>query len=97
MEQFIFALGIVLFMFYAWGLLKRAESEQRMDEAYQEYQKHKGAGLLYCEELNRTGDEQGWRMYAKSLTKSAPMRRDLDLMTRQQFLWEILADRKSVV
>ena len=45
--------------------------------------------ILYCEELGYKGDLKHWKNYAKSLTDSQPMRKELELMDKQQFMTEM--------
>lgn len=88
MEQFIFSLGIVLFIFYIDTTLKKARGCDDLETLYNDYI-HRNSDLYYCEELGRTGDITAWKSYAKSLTTSQPMKHELDIMSKPQFIYEM--------
>lgn len=44
---------------------------------------------LYCEELGYKADLKQWKNYAKTLTDSKPMRKELDLMNKERFMTEM--------
>ena len=44
---------------------------------------------LYCEELGYIGDLKTWKNYAKTLTDSKPMQKELMLMDRERFKTEM--------
>ena len=44
---------------------------------------------LYCEELGYKADLKTWKGYAKTLTDSRPMRKELDLMSKERFKTEM--------
>ena len=88
MEQFIFSLGIVLFIFYIYAILKKARGCDDLETLYNDYI-GRDSDLYYCEELGRTGDITAWKSYAKSLTSSKPMHYDIDLMSKPQFIYEM--------
>lgn len=48
-----------------------------------------GTDELYCEELGYKADMKTWKNYAKSLTDSRTMKKELDLMDKRQFMAEM--------
>ena len=48
-----------------------------------------GTDELYCEELGYKADTKTWKNYAKTLTDSRTMRKELDLMDKKQFMAEM--------
>lgn len=44
---------------------------------------------LYCEELGYKGDLKTWKNYAKTLTDSKPMQKELMLMNKERFKIEM--------
>ena len=45
--------------------------------------------VLYCEELDYKGSLKTWKNYAKSLTDSKPMRKEIELMDKERFKTEM--------
>lgn len=91
MEQFLFSLGAACFIFYLYALFKQTHTDDKLIKLYEDYKNATDKSLLYCEELNRTADIKAWKSYAKSLTTSKPMQKDLDMLSKPQFILEMYA------
>ena len=45
--------------------------------------------IMYCEELGYKADLKTWKNYAKSLTDSKPMCKEIELMDKERFKTEM--------